>query len=352
MGLPDVIAHGMFTLALAARYVDEQLGNQAASSSSAPSSPSPSSSPREVPRSRSPAPGATNAPSRSASPVPARACSAIRWRSCVPELPELLSDHTTLRLGGPARTWLRAETEQDLVDAVRTCDEAGEPVLVLAGGSNVVVADDGFAGTVVEVATTGVAADHEGDDPTCGGVLVTVAAGESGRRSWRRRRPRLGRGRGVVRHPRLGRRDADPERRRLRPGGVTDDRPVRVWDRHLRGVRTFAAADCGFGYRTSRFKADPGRHVVLAVTFQFRRVSSRAGDVRRAGPRPRRRAGRAGADDRRTPRGAGAARPQGHGAGRGGPRHLERRVVLHQPRARRARRCPKARRPGPRPTGG
>jgi UDP-N-acetylmuramate dehydrogenase len=45
---------------------------------------------------------------------------------------------------------------------------------------------------------------------------------------------------------------------------------VRVWDRRLQGVRTFAAADCGFGYRTSRFKADPSRHVVLDVTFQFR----------------------------------------------------------------------------------
>jgi UDP-N-acetylmuramate dehydrogenase len=45
---------------------------------------------------------------------------------------------------------------------------------------------------------------------------------------------------------------------------------VRVWDRRLRGVRTFAAADCGFGYRTSRFKQDPGRHVVLDVTFQLR----------------------------------------------------------------------------------
>ncbi|MGZ5400306.1 MAG: UDP-N-acetylmuramate dehydrogenase, partial [Nocardioides sp.] len=44
---------------------------------------------------------------------------------------------------------------------------------------------------------------------------------------------------------------------------------VRVWDRRLNGVRTFANADCGFGYRHSRFKADPGRHVVLAVTFQL-----------------------------------------------------------------------------------
>jgi UDP-N-acetylmuramate dehydrogenase len=45
---------------------------------------------------------------------------------------------------------------------------------------------------------------------------------------------------------------------------------VRVWDRRLKGVRSFAAADCGFGYRTSRFKSDPGRHVVLEATYQFR----------------------------------------------------------------------------------
>jgi len=44
---------------------------------------------------------------------------------------------------------------------------------------------------------------------------------------------------------------------------------VRTWDRLLKGVRTFAAADCSFGYRTSRFKQDPGRHVVLTVTFQL-----------------------------------------------------------------------------------
>jgi len=44
---------------------------------------------------------------------------------------------------------------------------------------------------------------------------------------------------------------------------------VRTWDRLLKGVRTFAAADCSFGYRTSRFKQDPGRHVVLGVTFQL-----------------------------------------------------------------------------------
>jgi UDP-N-acetylmuramate dehydrogenase len=45
---------------------------------------------------------------------------------------------------------------------------------------------------------------------------------------------------------------------------------VRCWDRHEATVRTLAAADCGFGYRTSRFKRDPGRFLVLGVTFQLR----------------------------------------------------------------------------------
>ena len=53
----------------------------------------------------------------------------------------LLADHTTLRLGGPARDWVRATTEQELIDAVSAADASGTPVLVLGGGSNLVVAD-------------------------------------------------------------------------------------------------------------------------------------------------------------------------------------------------------------------
>jgi UDP-N-acetylmuramate dehydrogenase len=96
-------------------------------------------------------------------------------------VPELLRDHTTLRLGGPARDWVEATTEREVVDAVRRLDAAGEPVLVLAGGSNLVVADEGFDGTVVKVATSGVAPDSDDpDDLGClGAVSVTVAAGES-----------------------------------------------------------------------------------------------------------------------------------------------------------------------------
>jgi len=91
----------------------------------------------------------------------------------------LLADHTTLRLGGPAREWVRATTEQELIDAVASADASGTPVLVLGGGSNLVIADEGFEGLVVEVATTGIAPDVDDSEGVCGGVLVRVAAGEA-----------------------------------------------------------------------------------------------------------------------------------------------------------------------------
>ncbi|WP_395657177.1 UDP-N-acetylmuramate dehydrogenase [Nocardioides sp.] len=185
-------------------------------------------------------------------------------------MPERLADHTTLRLGGPAARWVRATTEEELIEAVGAADAAGEPLLVLGGGSNLVVADDGFPGTVVEVATVGVRTDV--DDPdACGGVLVTVAAGEGWDdlvalavdRGWS----------GVEALSGIpGSVGATPIQNVGAYGQEVAQTiaSVRVWDRTLRGVRTFANADCGFGYRTSRFKADPARHVVLSVTFQLR----------------------------------------------------------------------------------
>ena len=82
-----------------------------------------------------------------------------------------LSDYTTLRLGGRARRFVRAGTEEDLIKAVRAADDGGEPTLILGGGSNLVVADEGFDGTVIQVATKGV-------DPGGEPGLMTVAAGE------------------------------------------------------------------------------------------------------------------------------------------------------------------------------
>ena len=174
---------------------------------------------------------------------------------------EPLRRHTSLRLGGPAQRWVEATTEDELVAAVAEADAGGGPVLILAGGSNLVVADDGFPGTVVKVATRGVEPD---------GSQVTIAAGES----WDN----------VVAGA-VERGEAGIEALSGIPGSVGATpiqnvgaygqevsetiTSVRVWDRSLKGVRTFTAAECGFGYRTSRFKADPGRHVVLSVTFEL-----------------------------------------------------------------------------------
>jgi UDP-N-acetylmuramate dehydrogenase len=191
----------------------------------------------------------------------------------VPEVdPEPLADHTTLRLGGPARRWVRAESEAELIDAVGTADDAGEPVLVLGGGSNVVVADEGFPGTVVEVATRGIESDLDDDvEASCSGATVKVAAGEP----WDpfvalAVEKRWGGIEALAGIP--GYVGATPIQNVGAYGQEVSQTiaSVRVWDRTLRGVRTFAAADCGFGYRTSRFKKDPGRHVVLDVTFQLR----------------------------------------------------------------------------------
>ena len=185
---------------------------------------------------------------------------------------ELLGRHTSLRLGGPAGRWVEATTEEELVAAVDAADQQGEPVLVLGGGSNLVVADDGFPGTVVHVATRGVVPDvDDSGDPSCSGATVTVAAGESWDdvvaqavdRGWVGVEALSGIPGSVGATPiqNVGAYGQDVSQTVAR---------VRVWDRKLRGIRTFAASECQFGYRSSRFKADPGRHLVLDVTFQFR----------------------------------------------------------------------------------
>ncbi len=181
--------------------------------------------------------------------------------------PALLADLTTLRLGGPARALVEATTTDALVAAVRSADEAGEPVLLVAGGSNLVVADEGFAGTVVRIATRGIRVEED----TCGGAMVTVAAGEA----WDDLVARAV-GSGWIGVEALsgipGSVGATPVQNVGAYGQEVSQTiaSVRCWDRHESAMRTFFAADCGFGYRTSRFKRDPGRYLVLEVTFQLR----------------------------------------------------------------------------------
>jgi UDP-N-acetylmuramate dehydrogenase len=85
-----------------------------------------------------------------------------------------LAGYTTLRLGGPATGFVVAEHADDLADAVREADSDGRRLLVLGGGSNLVIADAGFAGHVVRIATRGRRFDRVGD----GIVQLTAEAGE------------------------------------------------------------------------------------------------------------------------------------------------------------------------------
>jgi UDP-N-acetylmuramate dehydrogenase len=197
------------------------------------------------------------------------ACPGPCW---VPEAPQPLSAYTTLRLGGPARELVHATDERSVVAACRRADESGTPLLVLGGGSNLVVGDDGFDGTVVRVETRGIdIVGSDGNGPVCGGVSVTVAAGED----WDALVARAV-ARGWVGMEALsgipGSVGASPLQNVGAYGQEVADTiaSVRTWDRVEDRQRTFAVADCGFGYRTSRFKREPGRFVVLAVTFQLR----------------------------------------------------------------------------------
>jgi len=180
---------------------------------------------------------------------------------------ELLADHTTLRVGGPARQMIIVETEAELIDAVRDLDAAGEPALILGGGSNLLVSDAGIAGTVIKVATRGISEDIA----ACSGAVITVAAGEPWdplvsytiERGWSGLETMSGIP-GLV--------GATPIQNVGAYGADVSELISRVvtLDRSTGQRKTFSPMDCSFGYRTSRFKTDPGRFLVLSVTFQLR----------------------------------------------------------------------------------
>lgn len=176
---------------------------------------------------------------------------------------ERLADHTTLRVGGPADGFVTATSDDDLVEVVSECDRRGESVLVLGGGSNLLVSDDGFPGTVVRVATSGYEVSDARER-----VVVDVRAGESWdafvatsvERGWEGLEALSGIP-GLV--------GATPIQNVGAYGSDVASRifAVRTFDR-LRGVPVaLLAGECGFGYRSSVFKREPGRYLVLGVTF-------------------------------------------------------------------------------------
>jgi UDP-N-acetylmuramate dehydrogenase len=176
-----------------------------------------------------------------------------------------LAELTTFRIGGPIGSLRVASTELELIDAVREADAAGTPVLLVGGGSNLLCADTGFAGTVIAIRTRGVEVVERGSV-----VRVTVAAGEQ----WDALVARaVGQGwSGIEALSGIpGLVGATPIQN---VGAYGQDvaqviREVRAWDRIENSLVTLSNGDCDFGYRSSRFKDQIDRFVVLEVVFEL-----------------------------------------------------------------------------------
>ena len=181
---------------------------------------------------------------------------------------EALSNFTTLKVGGPAQKIVHAHTEDELVEFVKAADKAGEQVLILGGGSNLLISDAGFAGTVIRVGSKGNALDYD----ACSGGMIEVSAGED----WDKF---------VALTIEKG--FADLESLSGIPGTIggapiqnigayghevseTIAR-VKAYDRTKGEITTFTNEQCRFSYRNSVFKAEAGRYVILNVTFQLRK---------------------------------------------------------------------------------
>ncbi len=178
-----------------------------------------------------------------------------------------LAPRTTLRLGGPAARLVEATTPDEVVAAVAEADAAGEELLVLAGGSNVVVADGGFPGVVVAIATRGVERTEGGER-----VVLTAQAGED----WDAF-VALAVAEGLAGVECLsgipGSVGATPIQNVGAYGQDVAETVVgvRAYDRATREVVELDREACAFGYRSSAFKREPGRWVVLAVSFGLER---------------------------------------------------------------------------------
>ncbi len=179
-----------------------------------------------------------------------------------------LSELTTLHVGGAAQRIIYATTEAELIGAVRECDETGTPLLVLGGGSNVLVGDQGFAGTVVVVQTQG----NSYEIDTCSGGMLQVAAGvnwdEFVAFTLEKNLANLESLSGIP-----GTIGAAPIQNIGAYGHEVGEviARVRAYDRLKKEVHTFTASECGFEYRSSLFKNEPERYVIVDVTFQLRR---------------------------------------------------------------------------------
>jgi UDP-N-acetylmuramate dehydrogenase len=178
---------------------------------------------------------------------------------------EKLADYTTLKVGGLANI-VHAKSEDEIIKAIR---EAGnKEVLILGGGSNLLIGDDGFAGVVIKIENTG----NSYEIDACSGGLLTVAAGED----WDQF-VKFTMDKGLANLESLsgipGTVGATPIQNIGAYGHEVSEviARVRTFDRKINEIKTLMASELDFGYRNSKFKREPNRYVILDVTFHLRR---------------------------------------------------------------------------------
>ncbi|WP_416972001.1 UDP-N-acetylmuramate dehydrogenase [Streptomyces sp. 4F14] len=178
---------------------------------------------------------------------------------------ELLADHTTLRLGGPADQFLTHTDPATWPDLARSVPGTKVP-FVLGGGSNTLADDAGYPGTVIRMATRGIT-QHPLDDglvevivqagePLAEVVEFTAAQGLSGIEY-------LGGIPGTI--------GAAPVQNTGAYGQQISDTLSRItaYDWQLRRTVELRPDNCDFGYRTSAFKNSPGRWTILAIALRL-----------------------------------------------------------------------------------
>ena len=176
-----------------------------------------------------------------------------------------LRDYTSLRVGGEATRFVEVSTEEEIISAIEAAGDS--PILIIGGGTNILVADSGFAGTVIRLSNN----KTESEIDACSGATLTIGAGSD----WDRFvASTISRGfagletlSGIP-----GTVGAAPIQNIGAYGHEASEfiTQVRTYDREQKAIKTFTNSECEFEYRNSIFKKNPGRYVVISVQFQLR----------------------------------------------------------------------------------
>ena len=177
-----------------------------------------------------------------------------------------LSKYTTLRVGGPAKHFVKVSNEAEIIAAIEAAGD--QPLLILGSGSNVLISDTGFPGTVIKIENNQLTADVD----ACSGATLNIGAGEDWDafvkttidRGWAGLETLSGIPGTVGASPiqNIGAYGHEVSEYIMR---------VRTYDRQNKAIKTFTNDECQFSYRNSLFKKHPGRFVILEVQFNLRR---------------------------------------------------------------------------------